>query len=569
MPKYFIYCRKSSEAEDRQMLSIESQRNEMNALVSRLHIEISEIFIETRSAKEPGRPIFNEMMGRIYKGEAKGVVCWKLDRLARNPIDGAAVIWALKQSNIEIITPNQTYRHGDDNTILMYIEFGMAQKYIDDLSRNVKRGNKTKLEKGLWIGKSPIGYLNYTDPFTHEKTVIVDKERFPIVRKMWDLALKQAYSVRQIVAIANYEWGLKTVKTRRQGGATLCDSAGYRIFTNPFYCGLMRRSEGEFPHQYKKMVTESEFDRVQVILGHKGKPRKKTHEFAFTGMIKCAECGCSVTAENKIKINKGNKHVHSYTYYHCTKKKREIKCSQPCVEIKTLEEQIDSQLQKIQISKRVKVWAINYLNSNKNKEIVEKNLILANLKKSLYEYENQLTVLTKMRCKNMIEDEEFLKEKSNLKNEMTKIEKNLNSMGYDAGSLSQMMANIFKFACHAREWFQKGDLNIRRRILMSLGSNLVLKDKILWIEAVKPFIMIEKMLNAIASKNDRLEPANKLDFTWQNALFEPQFFSLLGLVEDVRTYLLESGTNLSIYIPEKEGVLYSGSPLHEKKGVNV
>lgn len=191
------------------MLSIESQRNELSTLVSRLDIKISEIFIETKSAKEPGRPVFNEMMNKIHKGEAKGIICWKLDRLARNPIDGAAVIWALKQSSIEIITPNQTYRHGDDNTILMYIEFGMAQKYIDDLSRNVKRGNKTKLEKGMWIGKAPIGYDNYTDPLTHENTIIVDNERFPIIRKMWELLLQQTHSVYQIVDIANYKWGLR------------------------------------------------------------------------------------------------------------------------------------------------------------------------------------------------------------------------------------------------------------------------------------------------------------------------------------------------------------------------
>jgi DNA invertase Pin-like site-specific DNA recombinase len=101
------------------------------------------------------------MMQRIYRGEAQGVICWKLDRLARNPIDGGAVIWALKQHGIEIITPTQTFRQSDDNTILMYIEFGMAQKYIDDLSRNVKRGLRTKAEKGWYPTSPPLGYLNH------------------------------------------------------------------------------------------------------------------------------------------------------------------------------------------------------------------------------------------------------------------------------------------------------------------------------------------------------------------------------------------------------------------------
>jgi site-specific DNA recombinase len=117
VPEYFIYCRKSSEAEDRQVLSIDSQISELTRLAEARGLRIREVLIEARSAKEPGRQIFHALMQRIYRGEAQGILCWKLDRLARNPIDGGAVIWAMKQHGLEIVTPTQTFRQSDDTTM--------------------------------------------------------------------------------------------------------------------------------------------------------------------------------------------------------------------------------------------------------------------------------------------------------------------------------------------------------------------------------------------------------------------------------------------------------------------
>ena len=78
--KYFIYARKSSESEDRQMASIDSQVDELKKLAKDFNLEIIDTFQESQSAKGPGRPIFNEMLVRISKGEATGILCWKLNR---------------------------------------------------------------------------------------------------------------------------------------------------------------------------------------------------------------------------------------------------------------------------------------------------------------------------------------------------------------------------------------------------------------------------------------------------------------------------------------------------------
>src|SRR5215470_8932158 len=94
--KYFIYCRKSSEAEDRQVASIESQLTTLKrAFEGRSDIEIVQIFEEACSAKAPGRPIFGDMMHRIEKGQAEGIIAWAPDRLARNSIDGGSIVYFL------------------------------------------------------------------------------------------------------------------------------------------------------------------------------------------------------------------------------------------------------------------------------------------------------------------------------------------------------------------------------------------------------------------------------------------------------------------------------------------
>src|SRR5436190_1783903 len=95
--RYILYARKSTESDDRQVLSIESQINELKALAARDGLEIVAVLQESRSAKDLGRPVFAEMHERITRGQANGILCWKLDRLARNFIDGGSVIDALQR----------------------------------------------------------------------------------------------------------------------------------------------------------------------------------------------------------------------------------------------------------------------------------------------------------------------------------------------------------------------------------------------------------------------------------------------------------------------------------------
>ena len=570
MPGYFIYCRKSSEAEDRQVLSIESQTRELEQIAAKLNLPVTEVLTESKSAKDPGRPVFNTMMQRLYRGEAAGIICWKLDRLARNPVDGGSIIWAIKQHGIKVMTPAQSYAREDDNIILMYIEFGMAQKYVDDLSKNVKRGLKTKIENGWYPGIAPAGYLNHTNKMTGENTLIKDPERFPLIRHMWDLMLTGLYTPPKILEIASQEWGFRTRPTRKKGGNPLCRSAIYKIFNKPFYYGWFEYPNGSsqwYQGKHEPMITEAEYDQVQALLGRNGNPRAQSqHEFAFTGLIRCGDCGRAVTAEEKYQLMCGNckfkfayrkrdacprcetpiekmvnpKFLH-YTYYHCSKSGRPV-CSQKYISGLELEKQINESLARICISQQFKEWAIKYLHELHEKESTSQIEIIQSQQKAYQECVQEIDNLVKLKTApsnvdgSRLSDEEYGRRRVELLKTKKKLEELLNDAGHQVEQRLKLSEETFEFACAVQERFAKGDPKTKKEILTTMGSNLTLKDKKLLIEARKPFFILGNTLSSDKPVFPPIEPAKTEAAQWQNIPFLFLSPYLRGEIDDVRTF---------------------------------
>ena len=103
MQKFFLYARKSTDVEDKQVLSIDAQLTELRSFAREQGLDVIEEFIEKQSAKVPGRPIFGQMLRRIERGEANGIVSWHPDRLARNSVDGGQIIYLLDTGKLASI----------------------------------------------------------------------------------------------------------------------------------------------------------------------------------------------------------------------------------------------------------------------------------------------------------------------------------------------------------------------------------------------------------------------------------------------------------------------------------
>jgi len=296
--KYALYCRKSTEDSSRQVLSLDSQEREMIRLADSLGLDIVKTFRESKSAKKPdNRPQFSELINLIKRGQIDGIICWKIDRLSRNPIDSATIQWLLQQNQLKIIqTMERQYLPGD-NALLFNVESGMANQYILDLSKNVKRGIKAKLEKGGWPNLAPIGYLN------KDSKIIIDKARGKYIVRIFELYRTGKYSVKEIAEIL-FKEGF-----RSRAGKKYHKSKIHKMLSESFYCGIMAKDGQLYEGKHEPLISKQLYDEVQEMLNQKAHIKKQNIPFAFRGILKCSKCGCLLTATKK----KGR-----LTYYYCT-----------------------------------------------------------------------------------------------------------------------------------------------------------------------------------------------------------------------------------------------------------
>ena len=507
--RYFLYARKSSEDDERQIQSIESQIAKAKELAQELNLRIVKTFTESKTAKEPFvRPIFANMMDRIENGEADGIICWEVNRLSRNPIDSGRISWLLQRSILKSVQAYNREYLPADNVLIFSVDAASANQYVIDLSKNVKRGLDTKLEKGWLPNLAPSGYLN--DQI--EKTIIKDPERFNLVSKMWQLMLTGAYTPPQILKIANEEWGYRTRKTKKLGGKPLSRSGIYRIFTNIFYAGIVEHKGVQHEGKHEPMITLEEFDRVQVLLGRKGKPRPKKHAFAFTGFIRCGECGCLYTAETKKKFIKKTGEIREYTYYHCTRKKTTINCTQrKMLPLENLELQVEKELEGLTILPEFRDWALDVLNENNDREIEDRTKVYEMQHKNLVTTQRELDNLTKMRYRDLIDDDTFIKERNELQAKIAEMKEKLRHTEDRAERWLELTEKTFNFATYARSAFINGGLELKKEILMSLGYNPQIKAGRLYLETMPYFVPIKNGAPALQLAYQRLELNKKPD----------------------------------------------------------
>src|SRR3989344_5844834 len=423
MTKFFLYARKSTDEPERQVLSIDAQVTELKELAEREHLDIVDTFIESKTAKEPGRAIFNEMLSRIEKGEAAGILSWHPDRLARNSVDGGKVIYLIDTGKITALKfCTFWFEATPQGKFMLNIAFGQSKYYIDNLSENVKRGQRQKVRRGEYPGVAPTGYVNNLA----DHKIYPDPERFRLVKKMYEMYATGNYTLKD----------MRVMGLRSKNDKTLSISNVHKLLTNPIYYGAFVYS-GEL-HQgiHKPAISKRLFDTVQLMLAEKSRPKKRSEKlFPFRGLLKGAECEGAITSEHKTK-----KSGRQYVYYRCTKKKGV--CTQAYIREELLASQIAKFIQSVSLSPALADLALQELDKDKEENSLLSETHKQTIKAEIVACKNMLDKLLDAHLEDTISTEEYKEKKNTLLNQKIELEEKLTKLEREGSRSLELTKNL-------------------------------------------------------------------------------------------------------------------------------
>lgn len=520
---YIIYARKSSEDEDRQMASIEDQVKVLKDLARAKNLPILKIFKESKSAKAPGRPVFNEKIDLINsRDDIKGIICWKLNRESRNPVDTGTLQWLLASRKIEeIVTPSRTYYEADSDFI-MAVEGAQAQRFIRDLKEDTARGVNSKLSKGMAPILALPGYKNDITKRQGERDIIPNEVQFPLVRKLLELFMTRNFSVQQLWCEA------QKLNIRNSRGQLISKTQLYKMLRNPFYTGTRFIYAGKLYTNgvHKRMITDAEFDLIQEILDGRSHPRGEVHRDLLTGIMRCGECGMMITSEVKTKHYK-NGNSQTFVYYRCTKKFNAKKCTQSYLPAKELEEQVISFLDSITLSEDFAQWAIKWLQvMHSNQEELRAAKYKAT-EQSYQEVVKRLNNATEMMLKGALQIDRGMEIQKELELEKSRLHEELTKMDSHVTEWSNLAVQTFDLVRNIKERFTNGSIEQRKTILRTVGSNLVIFNKKVDITIRNPFEYIQKAVSVI-NDGEWLEPDDLPDLPTQIGILQCENFNWGG-----------------------------------------
>ena len=454
--KFFIYTRKSTDTEDRQVRSISDQLAELKLLAIKENIDVIDIFVEKQTAKSPGRPVFNEMLLRIEQGEANGILAWHPDRLARNSVDGGKVIYLLDTGKIaELKFPTFWCDPTPQGKFMLSIAFSQSKYYVDNLSENIKRGHRNKVKDGIWPQMSPLGYVNVKGG-----GIIPDIEIAKLIKKTFEAYSSGSFTLRQL------RDKFSALGLRRKSGKELAVSNYQQILKNPIYTGLMRYNGEIFEGKHEPIITKKLFDSVQEVMMRKSKPHSKgLKPYIYRGFFRCGECGCFITTEQQ----KG------HNYLRCTKRKNP--CTQKYVREEIITSQIKEEIKKVSLPLDWANWMIVENEKDRQSENQSSEIFSQKTKDEISLLDSKVEKLMNLYLENVLSLEEYRDSKNKLVNQKQLLKEKLSAFEKKSNNRFELTKNFLEANIHMVELANEKTNEENLHLFKKVGSNFLIKDR--------------------------------------------------------------------------------------------
>ncbi|MFI5297587.1 MAG: recombinase family protein [Polyangiales bacterium] len=422
--RFVIYARKSTDRDDNQVMSIPSQLDEVRRVAARHGITPVAEVTEAWSAREQGRPAFGKLLKDIEAGRVDGILAWKLDRLARNPIDGAMLADLLGKGRLrEIVTTEGVHDGSGASKLLLAILFGVATKYTDDLIEVIRRANRTIHERGRITWKPPLGYMKVREGAGYRGAgkVVRDPARFGLVLQLFRAALTGTVTAADLWRLAR-DIGLTSRGSRRFKPGPITASYIYSLLQNSFYSGVIDRGDAQFKGEHEPMVTAAEFQRVQQLLRRKDAPRPKSaREFLFRGLLRCADCGGALSGERHVKRT-----GLLFVYYRCGHRKLgKPRCGQRAPREDAVLGDVLETVEALSLTPEIAAWTLDAVDIMASRGRADAESERARLATQLDDVNRRIGDLTDILLERLISNDDFRARKVTLDEQRVDLERQL------------------------------------------------------------------------------------------------------------------------------------------------
>lgn len=330
------YCRVSTDSED-QLNSYKSQVMYYTDLIKKKQewsladIYADEAITGTQVTK---REDFQRMINDCMNGDIDMVITKSISRFARNTLDTLKYVRMLKEKGIAVFFEDENINTLTmDGELLLVVLSSVAQQEVENISSNVKKGLKMKMQRGELVGfQGCLGYDYHKDT----KSISVNEKEAEIVRYIFNRYIEGAGCT--VIANELENLGYKT----KYGSSRWVQSTVIGIIKNEKYKGDLllgktftvdpiskRRLEnfGEEDKFYirdhhEAIISEEIFEEAQKILAKRnvnrgvhqeGQKRNKfSRKYAFSCMIKCGFCGGTLSRRNWHSSS-----AYTKTIWHC------------------------------------------------------------------------------------------------------------------------------------------------------------------------------------------------------------------------------------------------------------